>query len=199
MKGYCKVGAWLGVKRGKLVVLAAAISVVAVAGCSSGQGGDDVSPKPQNSNGASGVGEVKESGDSDSVDQPLAEVRSNGITLTVDSAVRDDGGFLTVSGTVNNGTGGIWVAGEWKSDETELKKNGGSLAGASLVDAAGKKKYLVLRDTSGRCLCTKFEGGIEKGQSADWFAQFPSPPDDTKKAEFQVGTMPPATIEISEG
>ncbi|MEU7376699.1 hypothetical protein [Streptomyces albidoflavus] len=119
--------------------------------------------------------------------------------MTVTSAVRDSGGFLTVSGTVNNGTGGIWVAGEWRSDENELKKNGGSLAGASLVDPAGKKKYLVLRDTSGRCLCTKFEGGIERGKTVDWFAQFPSPSGEIAKAEFQVPTMPPATIQISEG
>jgi hypothetical protein len=74
------------------------------------------------------------------------------------------------------------------------------MAGASLTDSKGKKKYLVLRDTQGRCLCTKFDGGgVDAGKSADWFAQFPAPPADTTAVDFQVGSMPPASIEISEG
>lgn len=60
------------------------------------------------------------------------------------------------------------------------------------MDKAGKKKYLILRDTQGRCLCTKFEGGgVDAGQSADWYAQFPAPPEGTTKVDFQVGDMPP--------
>ena len=78
-------------------------------------------------------------------------------------------------------------------------KNGGSVAGASLVDQAGKKKYLILRDTEGRCLCTRFARGSKPGESADWFAQFPAPPEGTTKVSFQVGSMPPASIELSEG
>ncbi|MFD5181459.1 hypothetical protein ACFWMQ_02175 [Streptomyces sp. NPDC058372] len=193
------MGALLSLSRRKKLAAVAAVSVIAVAGCSDSSGGDVDSPQSQKSTDSPSADGSKESNNPGSGDQSLAEVRGNGITLTVTSAVRNGGGFLTVSGTVNNGTGGIWVAGEWKSDETELKKNGGSMAGASLVDAAGKKKYLVLRDTSGRCLCTKFEGGIERGKTVDWFAQFPSPPSEITKADFQVGTMPPATIEISEG
>ncbi|MFI2668010.1 hypothetical protein ACH5AU_00260 [Streptomyces albidoflavus] len=184
----------------KSFVAVAVLAVMAVAGCSSDSDGGGDSSKSDKSDGASDAKRPSASREGAAPDsKPLAEVQGNGITLTVTSAVRDSGGFLTVSGTVNNGTGGIWVAGEWRSDETELKKNGGSLAGASLVDPAGKKKYLVLRDTSGRCLCTKFEGGIEQGKTVDWFAQFPSPSGEISKAEFQVPTMPPATIQISEG
>ncbi|MFI8926261.1 hypothetical protein ACIG3E_01070 [Streptomyces sp. NPDC053474] len=176
--------------------------VLTVTGCGGGDDGDSQSGKKSSSSESAkdvdGGGSGKEAEDSAS-DEALAEVKGNGITLTVTSAERDEGGFLTLSGRVTNGTSGIWLAGEWRSDETELKKNGGSLAGAALVDAAGKKKYLVLRDTTGRCLCTKFEGGIEQNQSADWFAQFPAPPEDTKKVELQVPTMPPAAVEISEG
>lgn len=106
---------------------------------------------------------------------------------------------MTVEGKVTNNTGGRWMAVEWRGDERELAKNGGSVAGASLIDQAGKKKYLVLRDTSGRCLCTQFSGGVRDGESAQWFAQFPTPPEDTTSVDFQVGSMPPATIELSEG
>ncbi|MEU1130500.1 hypothetical protein ABZ383_11630 [Streptomyces sp. NPDC005900] len=174
--------------------------VLTVAGC--GGGGDDDKPDEGKSARASARGgntDKEEESQDAGPEKTLAEVKSNGITLTITSANRDEGGFLTVSGKVTNGTSGIWVGSEWRSDENELKKNGGSLAGASLVDQQGKKKYLVLRDTAGRCLCTKFEGGINESQSVDWYAQFPAPPEGTSKMEFQVPTMPPAPLEISDG
>jgi hypothetical protein len=40
---------------------------------------------------------------------------------------------------------------------------------------------------------------VDAGESADWFAQFPAPPAGTSAVDFQVGSMPPASIEISEG
>jgi hypothetical protein len=119
--------------------------------------------------------------------------------VAVTSADRDEGGFVTVEGTVTNGSGKSWVAADWRGDERELAGNGGSIAGASLVDQGGKKKYLVLRDTEGRCLCTRFTGGVQPGETTEWFAQFPAPPEGTTEVSFQVGSMPPAAVEISEG
>ncbi|MFI1439399.1 hypothetical protein [Streptomyces fructofermentans] len=190
--------------KGRTVLTAVAITtglVLTVAGCGGGDGDKDKDASSSSSSpakGGEGDDDKQESG-APPAQQVLAEVKSNGITLTVTSADRDEGGFLTVQGKVTNATSGIWLASEWKSDETELKKNGGSLAGASIVDQTGKKKYFVLRDTEGRCLCTKFEGGVDQGQTTDWFAQFPAPPDGTGKVQFQVPTMPPASIDLSEG
>ncbi|GHC48986.1 hypothetical protein [Streptomyces flavofungini] len=191
-------------RRAMTAVAIATGLALAVVGCGGGDDGDEGGDKSgkgsSSSSSPKGDDAGDENGSSDSPQQEaLAEVRSNGITLTVNSASRDEGGFLTVSGRVTNGTSGIWVAREWQSDESELKQNGGSLAGAALVDAEGKKRYLVLRDTTGRCLCTKFEGGVDKNGSVDWFAQFPAPPEGTDKVQFQVPTMPPTPIEISEG
>ncbi len=130
----------------------------------------------------------------------LAEVKGgDNITLIVNSAVRDEGGFLTVGGVVQNGKGGFWNPATWRGDEQELSDNAASMAGASLVDRVGKKKYLILRDTEGRCLCTKFTGGFRKDEEKTWFAQFPAPPASTTKVDFQIADMPPATIEISDG
>ncbi|MFD8421845.1 hypothetical protein [Streptomyces sp. NPDC059466] len=189
--------------KGRRALSAVAITtglLLTVAGCG-GSGGDGKSGKEpsastpaQNSSG----GKAKESS-APTADQPIVEVKSNGIALAVTSAKRDQGGFVTVNGTVTNSTSGLWIGAEWISDENELKKNGGSLAGASLVDEKGKKKYLILRDTEGRCLCTKFQGGVSQGATVDWFAQFPAPPAGTTSVQFQVPTMPPATIELSDG
>ncbi|MGP3773976.1 hypothetical protein ACTWJ8_24480 [Streptomyces sp. SDT5-1] len=142
----------------------------------------------------------KEQSSEPATNEPLAEVKGEGgITLTVTSAQRDAGGFVTVKGTVANGTGKAWVPVDWRGDERELMSNGGSIAGASLVDQKDKKKYLILRDTEGRCLCTRFTGGVRNGQTADWYAQFPAPPEGTSEVAFQVGSMPPAQLDITEG
>ncbi|WP_055523356.1 hypothetical protein [Streptomyces graminilatus] len=191
-------------KKSRRALSAVAITaglLVAVAGC--GGGGDD--GKSSNA-GSSATPSTKNQKDADKkepqapvADTVLAEVKAGGLTLQVTSASRDEGGFVTVEGKVTNGTGVPWVGADWRGDENELQKNGGSIAGASLVDPTGKKKYLVLRDTEGRCLCTRFTGGVGTGDTADWFAQFPAPPESTTKVDFQVGSMPPASIEINEG
>ncbi|MFK0020628.1 hypothetical protein [Streptomyces sp. NPDC090798] len=172
-----------------------------VAGC--GGGGSGKSDKGSSSSSSSATnsnGGTTQSKAPESAAAPLAEVKGeSGLVLTVTSAKRDGGGFVTVEGTVTNNTSALWVAAEWLGDESELARNGGSIAGASLIDQKGKKKYLILRDTSGRCLCTKFTGGVRPGATADWFAQFPAPPADTTNVDFQVGSMPPASIQISDG
>ncbi|MFE6401824.1 hypothetical protein [Streptomyces alboflavus] len=174
--------------------------VLTVAGCGGGDDGDKKSDKgkssaPSADNGEKGEGDSQEP----AADQPLAEMKDGKVSAVIESARRDEGGFVTVTGKVTNTSDTIWTGLAWRGDERELKDNGGSMAGASLVDSKGKKKYLVLRDTSGRCLCTTFEGAVSRGQTVEWFAQFPAPPASTNKVNFQVGTMPPAPIEISDG
>jgi hypothetical protein len=189
--------------RGRAALTAVTIAtglVLTVAGC--GGGGDDDNPPKKDSSAKpsqDNKDEAKEESEAPATRSVLAEVKAGGLTLKVTSAIRDGGGFVTVEGTVTNGTGKPWVGAEWRGDESELVKNGGSIAGANLIDPNGKKKYLVLRDTEGRCLCTRFTGGVQTGATTDWFAQFPAPPEGTTSVDFQVGSMPPATIELSEG
>ncbi|MEV5977978.1 hypothetical protein [Streptomyces sp. NPDC052114] len=177
--------------------------VLTVAGCGGGDGGGDKSEKGASSSPAKQREDDDEKGDGEqapSPDKVLAEVKGEeSITLTITSAVRDEGGFVTVSGRVTNNGGRFWAAANWRGEERELNKNGSSVAGANLIDNEGRKKYLVLRDTQGRCLCTKFTGGVKPNQTADWYAQFPAPPEGTTKVDFQVGAMPPAPIELTEG
>ncbi|MEV5613626.1 hypothetical protein [Streptomyces sp. NPDC052225] len=174
--------------------------VLAVAGCGGGGEGDGgAKPKTSATSASADKGGTQESESATPSDKVLAESKDGDITVTINSATRDAGGYVTVSGSVRNDGGKAWLGENWRSDEQELRKNGGSLAGASLVDEAGKKKYLILRDTEGKCLCTKFNGQVQPGQSASWYAQFPAPPEGTSKVTFQVGSMPPAPIDITEG
>ncbi|WP_369688967.1 hypothetical protein [Streptomyces sp. Wb2n-11] len=192
--------------RARKVMVAMAITtglVLTVASCG---GGDDEKSKSSSASsptdkGKEGDEKPKERESEAPTEGPvLAEVKGGeNVTLTVNSAVRDEGGFVTVEGKVQNGSGSRWSAPGWQGGERELAGNSGSMAGASLVDKAGKKKYLVLRDTDGRCLCTQFSGGFRNGDEKTWYAQFPAPPASTTKVDFQIADMPPATIEISDG
>ncbi|MDX2542292.1 hypothetical protein ACOT81_30935 [Streptomyces sp. WI04-05B] len=191
-------------RRALSTVAITAVLLLAVAGCGGGDGGggdnkaSSTSPSPTST--ATDQGDAdKDKTQAPAADPVLAEVKAGGLTLQVTSAARDEGGFVTVEGKVTNGTGAPWVGADWRGDETDLQANGGSIAGASLIDTTGKKKYLVLRDTEGRCLCTRFSGGVDTGATTDWFAQFPAPPESTSKVDFLVGSMPPASIEITEG
>lgn len=130
----------------------------------------------------------------------LATIKGpQGIVITLTSARRQAGGFVTVQGTVQNtGSDPYTGAGSWRGDEEALQKNGGSLAGATLVDLSGKKRYYVLRDTDGDCLCTTGLDIIQPGASLPVYAQFPAPPATTTQVDFDLPTLPIATIAISQ-
>ena len=142
-------------------------------------------------------GDAESGGEEDGSGEVLAEVSGeDDITLTITSAEREEGGFLTVEGTLYNGGSENWFSNAWSGDEEELNNNGFSMAGATLVAQEEGHRYLILRDTTGRCLCTNFGGSIEPGETITWFAQFPEPEASTTQVDFQIGSLPPATIEI---
>ncbi|MBH1935559.1 hypothetical protein I5Q34_14985 [Streptomyces sp. AV19] len=118
------------------------------------------------------------------------------VVVTISSAVRDGGGFVTVQGSVTNRGKAVFDALEWRSKETGLKSRS-AISGASLVDDRSKKRYLVLRDTDGECLCTTGLTNIKPGESRPLFAQFPAPPSEITAVDFQLPTMPTVRIRLS--
>ncbi|MEV7476860.1 MULTISPECIES: hypothetical protein [Streptomyces] len=184
--------------KGAAVAAASVAMAVVLTAC----GGDDGSEKPESkpqspSSESSNKGSAASSSVEDDENQVLTSIKGkDGVEAVISSVQREAGGFVTVKGTVKNGSQQIWTAPGWQGMEQEVAGNGASMAGASLVDQSGKKRYLVLRDTDGRCLCTKFEG-LPPGGEAPFFAQFPAPPAETTEVDFQIPTMPTATIKIS--
>ncbi len=187
--------------KARTATTAAAIAtglVLSLSGC----GGDGESPAPETSNSQAVPQPGGDDGGAPSGQDPnqvLAEVTNNDITLRITSAAREKGGFVTVRGTVTNSGSDVWVAPGWQGDEAELADNQASMAGAKLVDKEGRKRYYILRDTDGRCLCTKFTLGVNGGETTDWYAQFPAPPKGNDEVDFQIADMPPATITLTEG
>jgi hypothetical protein len=71
------------------------------------------------------------------------------------------------------------------------------VSGFYLVDPEGRKKHLVLRDTSKQCLCTAgilHSGtelkGVETGQETTRFAKFPATPASVSRLSVAVPHFP---------
>jgi len=195
--------------KSRIILIVAALGaalVIAVASCGGGDDGDanqesegtaETLPPDDESPQTDGEGSGENAEETDEPAEPLAEVTGGeSLTLAVTSAERESGGFLTVSGTLTNGGDGTFFDLAWAGTESELADNGFSMAGATLTAAEEGKRYLILRDTEGRCLCTGFGNGIEEGETVSWFAQFPVPDPASTQVQFQVGDLPPATIGI---
>lgn len=189
--------------RGAAVAVAMVTSAaLALAGCGGGGGDKKPDAKPSSQTSAPKTGSPSGGNPSPSPEstQVLAQIKGEkNIVVTINSAVRDAGGFVTVSGTVTNNGTDTFTASSWQGGEVALLSSGSSVAGAVLVDQAGKKRYYVLRDTEGKCLCTMGLTLIQPKETRPIFAQFPAPPTGTTSVEFQLPTMPPAKIQISEG
>ncbi|MFB7467864.1 hypothetical protein ACFCZ1_30980 [Streptomyces sp. NPDC056224] len=184
--------------QGGAAMAVAAVLALALAGCG---GGDDNKPKaeskPQTPQSQVGGTQSDAPSTTPTPTQVLATVNGEGgMTLTINSAAREAGGFLTVSGQLKNTGATPFVnTAPWRGNE--LNASGVSVAGVTLVDKAGKKRYYVLRDTEGRCLCTTGLAIIEAGQVVPFFAQFPAPPTGTTEVEFSLPTFATATVKLS--
>ncbi|MFD0268711.1 hypothetical protein ACFVGY_19395 [Streptomyces sp. NPDC127106] len=186
------------IRGGAAAALAVALAIT-VAGCGGGddskaKSAQDPSSKPQ---GDAPKSQAPSGSPKATPTEVLATVNGEaGMTLTINRAAREAGGFLTVEGQLKNtGTAPYVNTAPWRGNE--LNSSGVSVAGVTLVDKAGKKRYYVLRDTDGRCLCTTGLAIIEAGQSVPFFAQFPAPPTATSEVELSLPTFATATIKIS--
>ncbi|MFE6226525.1 hypothetical protein [Streptomyces sp. NPDC057854] len=184
--------------RGGFVILAAMASLT-VAGCSA-SGDEPKADKPAVSKSASAQASSSPAQPQSAQEpvEPLAVVKGqDGFEVAINSAEREAGGFLTLKGVLRNASGKGRAVPDMRGVETEVVKHGKSLGGATLVDAVGKKRYYVLRDTDGRPLTTTGLGILSAGGTIDVFMQFPAPPASTTEVSFQLPTFEPATLKLS--
>ena len=114
-----------------------------------------------------------------------------GIEVQVLSLARTGGGVVTLRFTLENPT------------DTKVDIVGGHLTAydrsdvgkVSLVDYANKKRYVVMKDSDGGCVCsTADEYGaheIQAGGRLEFWASFAAPPEDVTRITVLVPGAPP--------
>jgi len=76
---------------------------------------------------------------------------------------------------------------------TDLLKSAeyNSSDGVTLIDAAGKKRYLVIRDSDNKCLCSSDLHGVPSKSRINLWAKFPAPPEDVKVISIDIPHFQP--------
>jgi hypothetical protein len=102
----------------------------------------------------------------------VAEAQTPGIRAEVQQLKRDTGGTLTLRFAIINDSDDKF------GDGCAFRASGkecGYISGVYLIDAANKKKYTVINDAEGRCICASVDK-IEPHSRINFWAKFPAPP-----------------------
>jgi hypothetical protein len=119
--------------------------------------------------------------------EPIAstDAEQPGIRLDVTELKRTSGDTVMLKFTiVNEGDESLGFSHDF--GDPQQGADYGTVGGIHLVDAANKKKYLVVRDSDGKCLCSAGLDAIEVGKSRALWARFPAPPADVQEISIVV-------------
>lgn len=113
----------------------------------------------------------------------VGEGERSGTKIVVKDVKRDEGGTVTLR---------FQMSSDNEPPEGIYSVLGGNLDDrVHLIDAANKKKYLAVKDASGKCLCTEIKGNVAKDQPVNLWAKFPSPPTTVQKITVVVSGFEP--------
>jgi hypothetical protein len=115
--------------------------------------------------------------------QLSGEGERTGTKVTIRDLKRDEGGTVTLRFQISN-----------DNDNAQDVYNiiGGVLDGRlHLLDAGNKKKYLLVKDSAGKCACTDLRGSVSKGNPVNLWAKFPAPPEMVQKITVVLSGFEP--------
>jgi len=196
----------------RALALALAASMIA-AGCA----GDDENKDDQANTGSSDPGTVETETGSSGESTPEPEAPAEGEALGrasgsfVDSFVeltelrRTSPEVVTARFRITvpeSAEDNFQVSDRLASEEDGFERGQDRVSGVTITDESGGKRYFVLTDSDGDCLCTTNvagDGFIDVGKSAELYAKFPAPPEDVTEVSFQVPTFQSIDgVQISE-
>ena len=118
-----------------------------------------------------------------------AEGETPDVRIEVRDLKRGDGDTVTLRLRLINESGAPFDA-SCNMREPATNDSCGVFSGAYLLDAANKKKYLVVRDTAGACVCSGVDD-LEDGQKMNIWATYPAPPAETTAMTVVVPLFEP--------
>lgn len=119
-----------------------------------------------------------------------AEGQTVGSKIVVRELKRDGAGTVTLRfQLVNDGEAAVKTYGVLGEFFTMSK--------ITLIDTANKKKYLVVEDAQGHCVCSELKSDVVKGSRFNLWAKFPAPPADVAKITVVVPGFEPVDVPIT--
>jgi hypothetical protein len=118
-----------------------------------------------------------------SAQELVGEGEKAGTKIVIRGLKRDEGNTVTLRFQVVN---------DGNNSQPMYQLIGNSLDGhAHLIDAANKKKYLVVKDSAGKCECAPIRGNVDKGSPINLWVKFPAPPESVQKITVVVDGFEP--------
>ena len=121
-----------------------------------------------------------------------ADGEQSGVRIDLTELKRTSGGTVMLKFTLVNDSG---------ADVSPYNLfNRNDVSDVHLIDAAGKKKYPTITDSSGKCVCAgNLEHSFPGGQnSMNLWARFPAPPAEVKEVSVVFPHFIPTDAPISE-
>jgi hypothetical protein len=111
-----------------------------------------------------------------------------GVRIEVVELKRSSGDTLTLRFNLVNDTGEAFKPDDYYFGDYKgyVNQDSGDLGAITLIDAVGKKKYFVVRDTDKNCLCSNDIPSVNGKSRVALWAKFPAPPVDVKKISVAI-------------
>jgi hypothetical protein len=125
--------------------------------------------------------------------EPVASTdgEAPGLSLQVQE-LKVSNGTVMMKFTVANNTASEFAP--YTLRDQAIAKDGNAVSGIYLVDIPNKKKYFVVTDTEGHCVCSRETNSIPAKSSGNLWAKFPAPPDSVTK----IGVVVPHFLPMDD-
>ncbi len=121
-----------------------------------------------------------------------ADSDTGDLRVEVTELKRGSGGTVSLKFTmINKSSTRVEVGGYKFADPKHQIPDHNSVGGVHLIDAAGRKKYLVVRDTNKQCVCSREIRRIEPGARLNLYVTFPAPPVEVQKVTVVIPHFSP--------
>ena len=114
-----------------------------------------------------------------------------GLSVEVTELKRGTGGTVTLKFVMVNNTKGQISFNYDYGDRGLSTIDFDTVGGIHLLDAVNKKKYLVVRDSEKKCVCSTVKGDIPVDERMNLWAKFPAPPEDVKVISVMIPHFAP--------
>lgn len=124
---------------------------------------------------------------------PLASTDSDwpGVTADIMELKRTSGDTLTLKFVINNNSDEAVDLSGYNFGEPGTADIS-NIGGTHILDPQNKKKYFVVRDSAGNCVCSNKLRDIAPGSKGNIWAKFPAPPANVSKVTVEIPHFMPA-------